>query len=279
MVTKKPLVSIVIPSFNAGSYIRECLESIFFQTYKNIEIIIIDDCSTDNTQKIVKTFQKKDKRIRYFKNSTNQGVAEAFNFGVLQAKSKLIARMDADDIMFPDRIEKQTQYLLEQPDTVVVGGQCVVINKQGEITGSKNFPLTDKQIKDQLFQTVPMQQPTIMINTALIPTVDNLTRKRFSPAEDYDLFFRLSQYGKFANLKSNTLYYREHDTNISLKNPKYTFWRIWDARITGIKESKYRPSLKSWIIVTLQTLAVVLLPNSLIYPLHKLTKGMHKTKI
>jgi glycosyltransferase involved in cell wall biosynthesis len=270
----KPLVSIVLPIYNAAPYLLECLNSIKSQTYRPIELIAIDDSSTDASWQILNSFAKNNKWVKTYRNKSNQGVSFTFNFGVFKASSNYVARMDADDVMFPDRIKLQIDYLLDHPRTVILGGQCLLINEQGSIIGKKTFPQKDNEIKDMLFRTVPMQQPTIMINRSLFPEGFMFSDSQFSPAEDYGLFFNAISFGDFANLPQNTLKYREHKTNISLTNPKLTFWRIWRARRHGLIHCHYRPSIKSVTIVFLQTLAVLILPSKIIYPLHTKLRGM-----
>jgi len=130
-----------------------------------------------------------------------------------------------------------------------------------------------------LFRTVPMQQPTVMINRSLLPPDFLYGNQYFSPAEDYGLFFAAARYGKLANLPDFTHFYREHGTNISLVKPKFTFWRITRARLDGILHQGYKPSLVSLLTVLAQTIAITLLPSKLIYPLHKRLRGMAAKKV
>jgi len=105
----KDLVSIIMPSYNTGCYIEESIESVISQTYQNWELIIVDDCSTDNTDDIVRKF--KDDRIRYLKNSKNSGAAISRNYALREAKGKWIAFLDSDDIWLPEKLEKQLTFM------------------------------------------------------------------------------------------------------------------------------------------------------------------------
>lgn len=267
-------VSVVLPIFNTQEYLLTCLNSIASQTLKSIELIAIDDCSTDSSWAILKQFAKNKPWVKISQNPTNLGVSHTFNTAIKKAKGQYLARMDADDIMHPNRLKLQLQYLKQHPKTVIVGGQCQIINSKGKITGKKTFPLEDKKIKDMLFRTVPMQQPTIMINKKLLPKNFVYSNKKYSPAEDYGLFFSAAPYGQFANLPQTTISYREHLTNISLVNPKFTFWRIWSSRLDGVFKYHYKPSFKSIITVLAQTIAVIILPKKQIYALHKKLRRM-----
>lgn len=103
------LVSIIMPSYNTAMFIADTIKSVLKQTYENWELIIVDDCSTDNTDEIVNEFQ--DKRIKYFKNNTNCGAAVSRNRAIKEAKGKWIAFLDSDDLWMPDKLEKQTKFM------------------------------------------------------------------------------------------------------------------------------------------------------------------------
>lgn len=270
----KPIVSITLPIYNAEKYLLDCLESIASQTYENFELIAIDDCSTDNSFEILTKFAKNKPWVKIYQNNTNLGVSPTFNRAISIAKGKYIARMDADDIMLPNRLKLQVDYLKKHAQIVIVGGQCEIIDSHSNIIGHKTFPQTHTEIKDMLFRTVPLQQPTIMINTGLLPKNFLYGNKIFSPAEDYGLFFSALKYGELANLPETTHKYREHTTNISLVKPKFTFWRICRARLDGILHQGYRPSLLSLLTVFTQMFAILLLPEKFIYPLHKRLRRM-----
>lgn len=110
---QEDLVSIIMPAYNSSKFIGESLESIINQSYKNWEVIIIDDCSTDNTGEVVKKLMKKDKRIKYFRLEKNSGAAVARNKAIDFATGKFIAFLDSDDIWFPEKLEKQIKYMKE----------------------------------------------------------------------------------------------------------------------------------------------------------------------
>lgn len=109
--TSEELVSIIMPAFNCGNYIGITINSVLAQTYRNLEIIIIDDCSTDNTEKIVKDYKLKDPRIKYYKLNQNSGAAVARNNAIDLAKGKYLAFLDSDDIWFPEKLTKQINFM------------------------------------------------------------------------------------------------------------------------------------------------------------------------
>lgn len=110
---KDDLVSIIMPTYNCGQYIAESIKSVQAQTYKNWELIIVDDCSRDNTTEIVRAFQEQDQRIRYFQNKSNSGAALTRNYALREAQGRWIAFLDSDDLWKPEKIEHQLNFMLE----------------------------------------------------------------------------------------------------------------------------------------------------------------------
>lgn len=107
---KKPLITVYMPVFNAAAFLDQSISSIISQTFSDFEFIIVDDCSTDNSWKIIKSYAKKDKRIIAIKNKINLGVSLTSNIAISQSSGKFLARMDADDISFTDRLQKQLDF-------------------------------------------------------------------------------------------------------------------------------------------------------------------------
>ncbi len=269
-----PLVSVIIPVYNANGFLAGAIESIQNQTYKNLEIIIIDDGSTDETPKILKSLTKKDKHIKILTNKKNLNIASSLNRGIKLAKGKYIARMDADDIALTNRIEKQIKFLQTHPDVVILGGQCKTIDINNIIIGHKFFPITDTQIRDALYYENPIQHPTVIFNTNLIPKNFSWYNSDLPPAEDYDLFFRLAKFGKLHNLNTVVLKYRQYIGSETFKNPLNTFNVTLKVRKMAKTKYGYTPSFKSNLIHRIQKLTVRIIPASLIYPLYTLIRGI-----
>lgn len=270
----KPLVSVIIPVYNANGFLSAAIDSILNQTYKNLDIIIVDDGSTDETPKILKSFAKKDKRVKILTNKRNLNIATSLNRGIKLAKGNYIARMDADDISLPNRIEKQMEYLLAHPDIVILGGQCKTIDTRDKTIGHKLFPVTDTEIRDALYYENPIQHPTVIFNKELIPKNFSWYNPDLPPAEDYDLFFRLAKFGKLHNLKRFVLKYRQYIGSSTFKNPLNTFNVTLRVRKLAITKYDYKPTLKGEIAHNLQVLAIRTLPQFLIYPTYLLLRGI-----
>jgi len=272
--TNHPLVSVILPVYNADRYLPLALDSLLAQTYPHFEIIAIDDGSSDTSLSILKKYAKKDKRIRVFSNTRNIKISRTLNFGISKAKGKYIARMDADDIALPHRFQKQVRFLLSHPEVVIVGGQCKTIDINSQIIGRKLFPITHETINDSLFTGNPIQHPAALINCALLPKNFSWYNPNLPPAEDLDLFFRLGKYGQYANLPTYVLKYRQHYGSETFKNPLNTFSQTQKVRNLAVKKYGYRPTSKAKLINQIQIAAIKLLPKSLIYPTYLLIRGI-----
>jgi glycosyltransferase involved in cell wall biosynthesis len=210
-------VSVIMPSYNAERFIEPAMKSILNQAYKDFEFIIIDDCSNDSTAKIVKEFWKKDKRIIYVKNERNMGVASSLNKGIHMAKGEFIARMDADDIAAPSRINYQVRYMKENSECVVCGTNIVLIDDQNRVIGRRVYFEKDKEIKKRLLQANPFAHPTTIIRKNILIKKNIFYTDDFPRAEDYHLWLRLADYGTFANLNMFLLKYRISDSTIKYR--------------------------------------------------------------
>ena len=277
MKSHNPLVSVVMPVRNTGIFLMEAISSILSQTYKNIELIIVNDASTDETSKILSSL--KDKRVRIFKNKKRLGVTAAANIAISKANGKLIARMDGDDIASLNRIEKQVKFLKNHKNVVAVGGQCQLINAEGQVFGSKTFPQTYSKIKKMIFSSVPLQQPTLMVDSSRLPKNFVWYDEDYSSAEELELLFKLFEFGEVRNLRDVLLKYRIHNANTSLNNPKKTFFLTLKTRFLAISKYGYRPTFGGVITTIAQLLIISLIPNTWIYPIYSVVRGMHKLDV
>lgn len=248
----KPLVSVLLPVHNADRFLPNCLKSLVSQSLRQIEIIAIDDKSSDNSLKILKKFAKKysprgaaGKKLRVYKNIKRYGVGTTLNRLLRRAKGNYIAFMDAKDISSKQRIKKQVEFMMGNPGVVAVGAQCRFINEKGRLIRKSDFPIENKYIYKSPLHGISMQFETVLINTTLIPK-DLLCFKTSSDHFIYsDVFMKLLPYGKFANLPQYLHYHRN--------NPKVYFFdlrtniialiKLW---ITSIANYDYQLSARSF---------------------------------
>jgi len=206
----KPTVSIVIPAYNASKYIGECIESILNQTLQDFELIIVNDCSTDDTLDTIKKYT--DKRIIIINNNTNYGVAKSLNDGIKIAKGKYIAIMDSDDVMIPERLQITYDYLENNKKVFLVGGALYYMEDNGEII-QKDIPqLGFEKIKQRLKRHNCLWHNTIMFRN------DKKTfyREKFRYSQDYDFYTLLITRGKrIENITQVLAKYRVHKNSTS----------------------------------------------------------------
>ncbi len=229
-MAEQPLVTVLLPVYNAEKYLTDAIKSIINQTYKNLEILIINDGSTDNSEHIILDFQKKDNRIRYIKQE-NQGVARTLRRGVELANGELIRRHDADDMSLPQAIEEQIEFLLSHPDVGMVGTQQCHLTENGKIAPHKKLPRDEwfagKPYKELTLadfspdKAAPVPHGSVMFWRLLAIEVGNY-RHQFLVAEDYDLWLRIMERKKAIILHSCTYFMRIHGSSATARYKAYS---------------------------------------------------------
>lgn len=268
-----------MPVYNPGEFLTSSIESVLNQTYSNFEFIIVDDASTDGSWRTLTEYAKINRKIKLFRNKKNCGISVTAKKAISNASGDFIARMDSDDIMPFDRIEKQIQYLIKYPEVVVLGGQVELINKEGVFIASKHFPKNHKDIVNMAFIAMPIQQGAMMVKKKLLPKNFTWYRNCFNTSEDLDFLMRAFQYGKAANLESVCLYYRQHAQSLTqVENPKEIFYQAYKIRKLARKKYNLHPKLTTLFLLYIQYVLVVLLPTSFIYPLYYIWRGIRPLK-
>jgi len=247
LINNKPLVSILLPVHNCERFLAECLKSLVGQSFKQIEIIAIDDKSSDSSLKVLKSFAKKYKKVRVYRNVKRYGIVMTLNRLLRRAKGDYIAFMDAKDISSRTRIKKQLEFILNNPGVVAVGAQCRFMNEKGHLIGKSLFPKENQFIYRSPLHGISMQFETVLVNKTLIPKDVLKFTSSINPFIYSDVFIKLLPYGKFANLNSYLHYHR--------KNPKEYFYDLRNNIISFIKlwllsksNYNYKPSLSSLLL-------------------------------
>ena len=205
-----PTVSAILPVYNGAKYLRESVKSILQQTFTDFELIAVDDGSTDNSLRILNDLARSDNRMRII-SRPNTGVSGAANDGIAIARGQFLARMDADDIAMPMRFEKQVAYLRAHPEVVLLGTRVLLIDPYGSPLHEGDQQLEHEAIEKEMLNGVgwAVAQPTSMIPAAAFKAVGSYRADRV-PSEDLDLFLRLAEIGRVANLPEVLLHYRQH---------------------------------------------------------------------
>lgn len=208
-----PFVSVVLPAYNAGPYIAEAIQSILNQTYTNFELIVVNDCSTDNTEEQILAIT--DARIQYIKNAQNSGLIYNLNLGFSLAKGKYIVRMDADDISLPTRIATQVAFMEVNPAIGICGTWFQSFGSQNQVA---KYEVENDAIKLRMLYQCHFCHPTVIIRKSIIDEHILTYDKAFIHAEDYELWGRMAFFTVFGNVGEVLLKYRVHGENVSQKH-------------------------------------------------------------
>jgi len=210
-----PAVSVAMVVRNMDRFVGEAMESILNQSFRDFEFVIVDFGSTDHSRPIISGLQAKDSRIKLHLIPPCS-LPEARNASVFLAQGKYIALMDADDVAFPHRLERQVAYLNQHPDIALLGGAIQCTGPNGTPRFLRSFPLTDGEIRAALARGTALHQTTVMMRRE-VPGVVKGYRKAFALAEDYDLWLRVIEHFQVANLPEPLVYYRIHSGQVSVQ--------------------------------------------------------------
>ena len=268
----KPEVSVIFPAYNAERYLCEAIASILSQTFRNFELIIVDDGSADNTRSIIEDFAKKDLRIRPLFNERNRGVVESLNRAIDAAKGKYIARMDHDDISMPERLETQIRFLEEHPEISAVGSNVILIDDKGDTIGIRRLPETSEEIAQFLVLGNQLVHPTVMLRREVFDAVSKY--KKVLHAEDYHLWIEMVKKGlKLYNIQTPLMKYRMIDPHkvtityklrcgISTINLKLMAWRSINHKLSPFIFFINISKEVIWLLL------YILLPDSLFFKIY-----------
>jgi len=264
-MTKKPIISVVMPVYNSEKYVSEAIKSILKQTFKDFELIIIDDCSTDKTFKIINEYTKQDTRIKYFRNQQNLGCTASLNKGLKHAKGKYLARMDADDVSHKERFKEQVKILDKGYD--LVGTNIIFVDEKGKKKGTRKY---SEDIKKIIRLESPLAHPSTMFRTSFLKKTGTYNEKYYS-AQDYDLWIRFYlNNAKITNIQKELLKYRLHKETIKNIKTKNTI-----RNTIIIKKEAKKKGLKLGLKGELRLLTeqlILLMPKKIILLLFKILK-------
>ncbi len=210
----KPIISVLMPAYNAAAYIREAIDSILTQTFTDFEFVIINDGSTDTTEEIILSYS--DERIKYYANESNMGIVKTLNRGIDLCRGKYIARMDADDVSLPNRLEKQVHRLEANPQIVACGTLYAIYGDQRQTPVDVATDVQD--IRYDMAIYCQFAHSTMMIRKDILEQYKLRYREEYKCAEDYKLWTELLQYGDMINIPEVLGYIRQCEEGISISN-------------------------------------------------------------
>lgn len=256
--SNKPLVSVLIPVYNGTKFLDEAIHSVLKSTYPHIEIILVDDGSTDQSQAKCKSFQKQYPHVRYFGFTKNKGLTRCLNFGIKKAKGKYIARLNQDDIMLPKRLAQQVTFLEKNPEYVVVGGAVQLFTNTNPRFDILSFPLKDQEIRDQWLSLSPYADPSVMYRKDAWLKTEGYSQY-FWPADDVHMWYQLGTVGKLANLPQIVTRVRWHEEAGSIRSHRRQMLKTWEVHHWAA-EFIQSPTLKQQLFWISQLIAGYVLP-------------------
>lgn len=208
--TMAPLVTVLLPVYNAESHLAEAVQSILNQTFRDFEFLIINDGSTDRSAEIIASFN--DERIRMVSNESNLKLITTLNKGLDLARGKYIARMDADDISLPNRLQRQVEFMEAHPEVGICGTWFRSFGTHSTVV---KYPEKDEDIRVMMLYQIPFSHPTVMLRREVLEKRHIRFLSEFIHAEDYEAWVRLMPFTRFANLPEILLQYRLHGQSVS----------------------------------------------------------------
>lgn len=215
----KPLVSVVLPVYNGEDFLSSAIDSILAQTFKEFELIALDDGSKDGSIRILKEYEEKDSRVRIISRA-NRGLPTTLNEAIYQARGELIARMDQDDISLPNRLALQYEFMTNHPDVVVLGSAARFMDVNGDPICTYSPPTEDGILRN-FFPNSPFIHPSVMFRKKDFILAGKYPETMRWGGEDLVVFRRFSRLGFFYNLSEPLLNYRLVPGSMSRKPPAF----------------------------------------------------------
>lgn len=257
----EPLVSVIMPGLNVGNFVEEAAKSILGQTYKNIEVILLDDGSDDNTWEALKRLKELDKRVAIHRHKENLGVGLSRNEMIGLAKGEFIAWQDCDDISLPNRIEEQVKFLLDNPKVGVVGSYIEFFNDNGSF-GVRKYPKNDPELRKIIFRYNPLAQPASMFRKECFEKVGGYN-PAYRVSEDLDMFLKVGTKYEFGNVQKVLLKYRENPGSLTFSRLREMEKITISLRFNYRNHEAYHFGVIDYIYNALQFLSIYLMPAKL----------------
>lgn len=247
MKLQKDIVSVILPVYNAEAHLAECLTSLKKQTYRNLQIIAIDDKSRDSSYQILKKFKKRMKNLKVLRNKKHYGLAICYNRALKRSNGQFITFMNQNDINNSDRIRKQINFLINNPKTAAVGTQYSRINEEGVKLGKIVYPVAHSDLYNSLLHSRTIRPETFMLNRMLLPKdLLYFYPNRYSHLFK-EIFIKLFSYGNVTATGQSLYYHRiltkkRKSKKNSLVNKAQDELTLW---LKSLTDHDYRPSIRS----------------------------------
>jgi teichuronic acid biosynthesis glycosyltransferase TuaG len=242
------LVSVIIPVYNAEKYLAETLDSAIGQTYQDIEIVIVDDCSTDASSEIISNYMLNNKNVIYIRHETNRGAAVARNTGIHSARGQFIAFLDSDDVWVKTKIERQIRHMREKKACFCFTAYDMIDSNGQQIKGK--IKIKEHVVyKDQLTKTM-ISTPTVILDTAILGNVEIPLRRT---GQDYALWLKLLREYDAFGIDEVLVHVRRRPSSLS-KNKFQNVRDVWEVQTRNekIPRIKALPNVFRYCVFTLK---------------------------
>lgn len=262
------LVSVLMPVYNASPYLREAVESILSQTHRALELVAIDDASTDGSYELLQELAARDPRVRVFRQPENLGIVAARNRAFREAspEAAYCAIFDADDVSLPERIAQQLAFLQAHPDHALVGGHTLIIDESSRVVGIRRYPIDYPSICRAITRYNPIAQPAVMLRRSALGSTEPYDAS-FPRCQDYALWLRLAAQHPVANLDAAVLRYRISQSQGKRVHLRESLALTLQLQRTWLLHPRFR-NVWNFAYVTLEH-GLLLLPEALVLSLFK----------
>lgn len=274
-MTKNPIVSVLLPTYNRVELLSRAIESILSQSFIDFELLVIDDASTDGTKYFLDDLSKKDARIIPIYNAKNNypDISKNLNEGLKVSRGKYIARLDDDDYWCDkDKLAKQVAFFESHPEYVIVGGGTIVIDKNDKEQFHYFKPETDQKIRDKALLANPFTHSTVMFRRDIAIVVGGYGN--FKNAEDWDLWLKMGNQGKLYNFQENFVRYLSTEQNKTFLFKRSQSKEI--LRLINLHRGDY-PHFYSAYLLSFAQYCYSLLPNVIRRVLHSFLSRAKRT--
>ena len=246
MKFKDSIVTVILPVYNASKYLPDCLSSLELQSYRDLQIIAIDDHSRDDSLKILRKYKKNFDNFEIYSNKKRYGLAVCYNRAMKRARGRFVAFMNPYDINAISRFKRQVNFLLNNPRTVAVGTQYTMIDDSNKRLEKSDLPEEHETIYDTLIHTSSLHPETVMINRQLLPKDLLYFKNNKYPFIYTEIFVKFFQYGKVANIKQSLYFHREgikrHGRKASKINKFMSMAKLW---FSSRQNHDYKPPIRT----------------------------------
>lgn len=212
--------------YNGEKYLRESIESILNQTYRNFEFLIANDCSADSSEDIILEYKNKDKRIKYYKNQSNLGLTKTLNYLIRESESSYIARMDSDDIASLDRFEKQLEVFNKHKEIDIIFTNVTIIDDKSQHVCQSWRPDKTKDVLSIMKYHNYIVHPSVMVRKKVLDEV-GLYNENYRTGQDHELWLRMIEKNKtFYYLNNNLLLYRINPSSVRANSGEVYYYKL-----------------------------------------------------